>query len=121
MKVITRNVRREVAVRLDQSADDLLLRARGLSPQLTGALIGSGAIARRGNRDVVKRIIYFDTPYAVRMHEDRYNLGPISSIKSSPDGPIGRGYLRRPFDANSRDYIANIGAGVRLALRQSVR
>jgi hypothetical protein len=121
MKLITRNVRREVGVRLDQSAKDLLLRARGLSPQLEGFLIGAGDILKRGNRNVVKRIVFFDSPYAVIRHEDVYNLGPISSLKKSPDGPIGRKFLSRPFQAQGPRYIREIGEGVNLALRQSVR
>ena len=55
------------------------------------------------------------------MHEDTYNLGPISSLKTSSDGPIGRKYLSRPFQAQAQAYIDNVAEGIRLALRQSVR
>jgi hypothetical protein len=121
LRVISRNVHAEMGVRLDQAAKDLLSRARGLAPQLSGELIGDGDILRRGNKTVHRRVVFFDSPYAVVRHEDVYNLGPISSIKSSPDGAIGRKFLSRPFERQSKNYEKSIAAGVRLALRQSVR
>lgn len=121
MRIIARNVHKEVVVRLDRSAVDLLSRARGLAPQLEGFLILSAHIIRRGNQHTAKRIIVFDSPYAVVRHEDTYNLGPISSQKSSPDGFIGRKFLSRPFEQHSAFYVNDIGKGVALALRQSVR
>jgi hypothetical protein len=121
LRIISRNVHREVGVRLDHNAEDLLSRARGLAPQLEGHLIDAGDILRRGNQYLHKRVIFFDSPYAVVRHEDVYNLGPISSMKSSPDGPIGRKFLSRPFEAQAQKYQKQIAEGVRLALRQSVR
>ena len=121
LRVITRNVRREVAQALDDASDDLLFRARGLAPQLDSDLIESGSILRRGNRSVVTRVVYFDSPYAVVRHEDFYNLGPVSSLKQSPDGEIGRKYLSRPFEAQQPTYQRDIGAAVRRGLRSAVR
>lgn len=121
MRLITRNVREEVAVGLDAAAEDLRRRAQGLAPQLEGDLIGSAKIRQKGRKDVVSRTIYFDSPYAVVRHEDFYNLGPVSSVKKSPDGAIGRKYLSRPFEANQRRYTREIGESIDRALRQSVR
>ena len=121
LRLIVRNVRDEVAQQLDEAAEDLLLRARQLAPQLSGELIGSGDIARRQSRDIVSRTIFFDSPYAVRRHEDFYSLGPISSIKSSPDGSIGRKFLQRPFEAHRDRYQRQIAHGLQRALRQSLR
>lgn len=121
MKKIARNVHREVAERLDQNAEDLLMRARGLAPQLESHLIGSGDFLRRGNKTTHKRIVFFDIDYAVVRHEEFYNLGPVSSMKRSPDGTIGRKFLERPFKAQFAKYRDNIAEGIQLALRQSVR
>lgn len=121
MKLIARNVHREMGVRIDQNALDLLGRARGLAPQLDADLILSGDVVRRGNQSVHKRVVFFDSPYAVRRHEDRYKLGPVSSVKQSPDGPIGRKYLSRPLKRQQRHYIKHLKEGVKLALRQSLR
>lgn len=121
LRVIVRNVRAEVAEQLDQAAEDLLLRARQLAPQLSGELIDAGDIAGRQTRDVVSRTIFFDSLYAVVRHENVYNLGPISSVKSSPDGPIGRKFLQRPFETHRERYQRDIVHGLRRALLQSLR
>lgn len=121
LKTIRRNVRREVAFALDDASDDLLSRARQLSPQLTGFLIGSGIIAKRRAREVIGRTIFFDAPYAVVRHEDVYNLGPISSQKSSPDGPIGRKYLSRPFEKHNPRYQREIRDAIERGIRLSLR
>jgi hypothetical protein len=121
LRLIRRNAVRAVAVGLDFAADDLRQRAEGLAPQLEGFLIGSAAIQRRGNQNAQKRVVFFDTPYAVRMHEDTYNLGPVSRLKQSPDGPIGRKYLERPFRAQVAGYNRAIAETIRKSLRQSVR
>jgi len=121
MRLIVRNVRAEAIVALDAAAEDLLSRAQQLAPQLSGEMIGSGDIKRRGRKDLVSRTIYFTSPYAVRRHEDFYNLGPISSMKTSPDGPVGRKYLSRPFEAHRDRYHREIGHAMRRALRQSLR
>ncbi|MCP4868278.1 MAG: hypothetical protein GY898_06120 [Proteobacteria bacterium] len=121
MKIIERNARREMIHQLDENADDLLSRARQLAPQLSGELIESGTIRKRGSRKLVSRTIVFTACHAVRRHEDFYQLGPISSTKSSPDGPIGRKFLERPFEAHKDDYYKSQGAAVARALRQSLR
>lgn len=120
-RIISRNVHREAAVRLTQNARDLLSRARGLAPQLESDLIESGDIQRRASQGLHRRWVFFDSPYAVVRHEDFYNLGPTSSAKRSPDGPIGRKFLSRPLEAQADNYVDNLDEGVNLAIRQSVR
>lgn len=121
LRLIARNVRDEVRTALDEAAEDLLFRARLLAPQLEGELIDSGKIARHRSRGVEARTISFGTPYAVVRHEDFYNLGPISSVKSSADGPVGRKYLSRPFERHSPRYFEEIGDAVERGIRQSLR
>lgn len=121
LKIIERNARREMLQALDDAADDLLSRARQLAPQLSGDLIDSGHIRKRGSKHLVSRTIVFDECYAVRRHEDYYQLGPISATKSSPDGPIGRKFLERPFDMHKDRYYEEQGKAVARALRQSLR
>lgn len=121
MRIIVRNVRKAVAVALDDAADDLLARAQQLAPQLEGDLIESGIIKKRGSLDVLRRWVVFTACHAVRRHEDFYSLGPISALKSSPDGPIGRKYLSRPFWLHKDRYHKEIERAMSGALRQSVR
>lgn len=121
MRKIVRNVRAEVIVALDEAAEDLLSRADQLAPQLSGEMIGSGDIAGYQSRHLISRTIFYASPYAVRRHEDFYNLGPISSLKRSPDGEVGRKYLSRPFEAHNARYQREIGDAIGRAIRQSVR
>ena len=120
-KIVQRNVKAEVARALDDAADDLLSRAQGLAPQLEGDLIASGIIKKRRGKADVSRTIKFTEPYAVVRHEDFYNLGPVSEVKKSPDGPIGRKYLTRPFRKNQRRYQKEIGEAIDRAIRQNLR
>lgn len=121
MRIIVRNVQKEAAVALDDAADDLLARAQQLAPQFSGELIDSGVIKRRGSPGLVARSVLFTACHAVRRHEDFYSLGPISALKSSPDGPIGRKYLSRPFWLHRDRYHKEIGRAMSRAMRQSVR
>ena len=121
LKLIIRNVQREVSVALDAAADDLLSRSRQLAPQLSGDLIDAGKVRGRGARDVQTRVIFYDSPYAVVRHEDFYNLGPISSLKQSPDGVIGRKYLETPFRRHNARYQKDLGFAINRAMRRSVR
>lgn len=120
-RTIQRNVKAEVSRQLDENADDLLSRAQGLAPQLEGDLIASGIIKKRRFRAAVSRTVKFTSPYAVVRHEDFYNLGPVSEVKKSPDGRIGRKYLSRPFRKNRARYQKEIGNAIDRAIRGSLR
>lgn len=121
MRLIVRNVKEEVEVALDEAAEDLRGRANALAPQLSGDLILSAEIKAHDTKTLSSRTIYYDSPYAVVRHEDFYNLGPISSVKKSPDGPIGRKYLSRAFERHNPRYQTELGNAVNRGMRQSVR
>ena len=117
--VIKRNVEEAVEQQLDDNADDLLNRSNGLSPQLTGAHINSGKVHRPS---AFVRIVAYDKPYAVFLHESRYRLGPVSRLKpGTPDGRVGRRYLSRPYEKRKKIYTDLIGKAVVKAVNQSVR
>lgn len=120
-KTIVRNVRAGAAVNVQHVAEDIVERSNLMAPQLSGEMIGTAKIKPRDRRDVISRTIFYDSPYAVRRHEDFYNLGPISSLKQSPDGPVGRKYLQTPFEKHRDRYIRQIGNGVRDDVRRSLR
>jgi len=121
MRLIVRNVRDEISEALDEAAEDLRGRSQGLAPQLEGDLIGSAEIKSHRKKNLESRKIFYDSPYAVVRHEDFYNLGPVSSVKKSPDGPIGRKYLSRPFDRNKARYKDELANAMRRGIRQSMR
>ena len=57
------------------------------------------------NGDQITVTVSFSTPYAVRMHEAYYNLGPTSSKAPGYDGePVGRKYLERPLMKYAEKY-----------------
>lgn len=106
---------------LDLVAADLLERSANLAPILTGDLIRSGRIVRRGafKSGVIRRIVSYGTGHGVFAHEEitpggPRGLGPISRQKQaanrSPDGPVGGKFLSRPFQRKANDYIKFIRA-----------
>jgi hypothetical protein len=118
-KIVIRNVEEAVEQQLDDNAQDLLNRSDAISPQLTGAHIHTGKVTPLGR---FFRVVSYDEDYSVKIHEDRYNLGPISSRKPpTEDGPVGRRFLARAFDRNAQRYIDEIGKAAAKAVRQSVR
>ncbi len=120
LRLIVRAVEDAAVQVIDDSADDLLNRAIALSPQLTGAHIASGAV-HAPSRFV--RIVGFDKKYSKRLHESTsYKLGPISSVKpGTQDGPVGPGFLRRPFENNKQRYIASVAKQVDASIRMVLR
>ena len=91
---------------LENDALELLGRGNALVPELTRDLLLSGNIETKRRGGSVQFVIFYDEPYAVRRHEDEYNLGPVSSVKSgTQDGPVGRKYLSRPFENMKRRII----------------
>jgi hypothetical protein len=122
MRAIQRNVREAAAQQSDENADDLLTRARAMAPQLSGEMMEDSQVIGRDRKDSVLRTVVFSSVYAVRRHEDIYNLGPVSTAKSpSPDGPVGRKYLESPFNNNIQRYMKLVGTAVSKAIRMSVR
>ena len=119
LKIIRRNVGDAVSQELFDAAVDLRNRADAISPQLTGKHISTGTVTQ-----VTKffYIVSYNRPYSLWLHEGRYRLGPISKNKpSTEDGPVGRGYLRRPFERHQSEYIERVGEAAMKAVRQSLR
>jgi len=122
MRLLARNAKGAMEQSIQDSAEDLLSRARVMAPQLSGDLILSGGIRKAPSiGGAVGRIVFFDEPYAVIRHEDTYNLGPISRTKSSPDGPIGRKYLQQPYDNHKARYIRDARNAVAKSFRRTLR
>jgi hypothetical protein len=125
MRQIQRNVRDATSQEMDTIAEDLLLRSQLLCKEDEGDLIASGAIAFRNRKDTYVRVVYYDTPYAVRQHEcTEMGLGPKTKAKpSSPlgDGKPGRKWLSRPFVRHRKRYIAEVGDAISDAIRGSLR
>lgn len=111
---ITTDIELAVEQALNECAEDLLNAAQSLAPLDEGTLMGSGSVdpAIKQNDEMEARV-GFNTEYALRMHEDIYNLGPISKQKPSFDGmPVGRKYLSRPLQKYEQKYIDYIASKV---------
>ena len=80
--------------------------AVNLAPVRTGDLRASMQVnGPDENGDQITVTVSFSTPYAVRMHEAYYNLGPTSSKAPGYDGePVGRKYLERPLMKYAEKY-----------------
>jgi hypothetical protein len=92
---------------LNLASADLLGRSAALAPILTGDLIRSGrVIPSRPSSDVYRSTVAYGTNHALWCHYAHYNLGPISRRKTATeDGPVGRMFLRRPFDKHKEQYV----------------
>ena len=125
MRLIQRNVNDATSDAMDEAADDLLLRSQLLCKIDEGDLLASGTVAYRNRKDTYLRIVYYDTPYAVRQHEcTEMGLGPKTKAKpSSPlgDGKPGRKWLTRPFRRHRKRYIEEIGDAISDAIRGTLR
>jgi hypothetical protein len=98
---------------LDLSSADLLLRSANIAPILTGDLIRSGRVVKRGSAasGSIIRIVAYGTDHAVFAHEEitpagPRKLGPWSSQKpSTSDGVVGGHFLSRPFRRHKERYV----------------
>jgi hypothetical protein len=90
---------------LKEVAFDLLGKAVQLAPVDTGDLRGSGAVDIDENSNTAT--VSFNTPYAVRQHEElEYR---------HPQGGQAK-YLEQPFKENADKYIKHLAASVRKAV-----
>ena len=94
---------------LNAVAADILQRSVDLCPILTGELIASARVTGGGSSKFRRRkIVSFGTGHAVFIHEGFYNLGPVSRRKDaqarSADGPVGRKFMKRPWDLHKGRY-----------------
>lgn len=97
-----------LAKAIDDSAEDLLTKAKGLAPKLTGDLEGSGTkdpiVVDSGKREISVEI-GFHKVYAARRHEEVYKPGPITRGKPVVDGMRpGRKYLEKPLRKYRKKY-----------------
>ena len=116
-----KRLEREILAELREAFDDLAERtrttAREFAPQLEGDLIESAGIEGRDRRDRIQRVVFFDTPYAARQHEDEtLNPGPITALKPN----AGPKYLRRAFVKETRDFVPDLRRRVAAATRRSI-
>lgn len=80
---------------LDDAAQEIRARSIAVVPEKTRKLLLSSGVARAK----LARAVFYDTDYAAIVHEDFYQLGPLSANKApTEDGPVGRKYLERPFN-----------------------
>ena len=80
--------------------------AVNLAPVLTGDLRASMQVSDPEEEEgKITVTVSFSTPYAIRMHEAYYKLGPISSKAPGYEGePVGRKYLERPLMKYAEKY-----------------
>lgn len=94
---------------VDASLEDLLTKAQGLAPKLTGDLEGSGtktAIKANAATHEISGEVGFHKVYAARRHEETYKPGLITRGKPPIDGFLpGPKYLERPLWRNMNRYF----------------
>jgi len=80
--------------------------AVNLAPVLTGDLRASMQVSDPEEEEgKITVTVSFSTPYAIRMHEAYYKLGPTSSKAPGYEGePVGRKYLERPLMKYAEKY-----------------
>lgn len=110
---VSENIEKTCEEMLD-AAKDALWKCGGhlgnaavnLAPVLTGDLRSSMQVnGPEESEGKITVTVSFSTPYAVRMHEAYYNLGPTSSKAPGYDGePVGRKYLERPLMKYAEKY-----------------
>lgn len=97
----------------------LVERSRLNAPIKTGDLRGSLMYEkpRLVASGVIESGIGSDLPYALRWHEEPFNLGPISARQpSTPEGGVGNKYVTRAADYRRKQYAEIIMEAVLLAL-----
>ena len=96
----------------EENAEELLSDASDLAPQDEGDLIDSGLVTdidtRSGGDGRFIRIVSFDTPYAVRWHEDTFTPGEVTRGKPG----AGRKYLSRAFNKKQKRFQKRIQTSV---------
>ncbi|WP_214480969.1 hypothetical protein [Bacillus sp. SM2101] len=102
----------EVIVKTNEVAEDLLNASQNLTSIDEGDLTASGSVtpaSRQGDKIVAS--VGYTEEYALKMHEDFYELGERSKQKPSFDGmKVGRKYLERPLKKYNDRYMDHIGS-----------
>ncbi len=92
-------------------AEDLLSISVKLAPLDEGGLMENGSVdpAKKEGSDIVARVGY-SKEYALRRHEEMYNLGKTSAQKPSIDGmSVGRKFLEQPSVKYGEKYAEYLG------------
>lgn len=96
---------------VNEIAEDLLSVSQKLAPLDEGGLMENGSVdpAKKEGNDIVARVGY-SKEYALRRHEEMYNLGATSAKKPSIDGmSVGRKYLEQPSVKYGEKYAEYLG------------
>ncbi|WP_404403805.1 hypothetical protein [Jeotgalibacillus malaysiensis] len=92
---------------VNQVAEDVHSTSQKLAPLDEGGLMESGSVepaVTSGSKIEAK--VGYNKEYALRMHEDIYNLGETSRKKPNVDGmTVGRKYLSQPLEIKSDQYM----------------
>lgn len=100
-----------------ENAEELLSDASDLAPQLSGDLIESGKVTAFNRKAQFIRIVSFDTPYAIRWHEDKFIPGEITRTKPG----AGRKYLSRAYNKKRKKFEQRIGKAVNRRIQVEVQ
>jgi hypothetical protein len=112
---------------LHDVADDLVRASSGAAPKDKGILEKSWHKAVKGSGTKMYAEVGYSVKeggydYAVRMHEDTYNLGPGSRAKPGGAGmsgktyPVGNKFLTRPLKGEASTYRDHIADAIRKAM-----
>jgi hypothetical protein len=104
----------DIEVGVNEVLEDLLSVSQKLAPLDEGGLMESGSVNPVINQGgEIKGQVGYSKEYALRMHEDVYNLGEISRQKPSVDGmSVGRKYLSQPLDKYGQKYVDHIASKI---------
>ncbi|MBS4207447.1 hypothetical protein [Bacillus sp. FJAT-50079] len=99
-----------IEVGVNEVAEDLLSVSQKLAPLDEGGLMENGTVEPAVNSGgEIKAKVGYNKEYALKMHEDFYNLGATSRGKSGFDGmSVGRKYLSTPLFTYSEKYMKHI-------------
>jgi hypothetical protein len=106
LDLASKRVAKKAEEALNMIAEDLLAESQKHAPFDQGDLMGSGSVdpAKLDGDKLIAKVGY-SSEYALRRHEDIYNLGEASLEKEKATGvKVGRKYLSRPLQQNSEKY-----------------
>lgn len=101
----------------------LLERIRLNTPIRTGALRESIVLVKshaRGGK--VKFIIESRLPYSLKIHEEEFNLGPVSQQQPpQPEGGVGNKFIERVINYHADDLKQILGSAPTVAVKKLFR
>ncbi len=97
-------------------------KSRLNAPILTGELRKSLVYERPKITAVgtIETAIGSDLPYALRWHEEPFNLGPVSARQpSTPEGGVGNKYITRAINYRAKKYTEVLMVAILEAIKKS--